>query len=499
MKSILNTMKKLIFYLILFLLLSGFNHSKPGDDLKAYVFNRLETVKTQKKQQLLELFGRIEKTAKSAKIDPILIAFHHTLNRDKDLLAPDARIPAELRSGIEKYLRSINEYYLNSYLDFYDILFVDKQGFIFYNIRKESDYRTNILTGKLSETRLAECMRTPNEEFFVDFQYYSPAEEPAAFFLNRVCKDGEHQGWIVMQFALNMLNSLLVDYSDLGDTGEVYIVNQDLLMLTDSRFTAERTSLNKRIDTESVRDAFKKGSGSKLITGYRGVKVFTVYESFDLWDSRWAIVASIEEDEIITMHFRNNQKYYTEILLQSLNVEPLVSDQCRAHTGKQIKVDMDEFSRALPGKILTTRGVSSCTAVTICYPGKFGYMAHISPRDKIYGKDNLTHLLKDMVRNIQYYEIHLNEMRDLRFVIIANHLNSLNTILEKLMSYGIHLSQITFLYNSQARYANVSFDCANNSIVATWIYPQGKQGETCQLSASAENMSGLIKRIIKYE
>jgi len=495
----LNVKHRILICLLLLLCLPGFTHSTPEDDLKQYVFKRLESVRLQKKEQLLELFRRIEKQAAGAKTDRTLLTFFHTLNRDKALLDPKASVPPALRAGMEKYQQSMLDYYLNAYLDFYDILLVDKDGFVFYSMRKEPDYRTNILTGALAGSRLAACLKTPEEEFFVDFQYYSPADEPAAFFLNRVYKDGEHQGWIIMQFALNMLNALLVDYSELGETGEVYIVNRDLLMLTDSRFAAERTRLKKRIDTEAVHDAFKNGAGCRLITGYRGVRVLTSYDTFDLWGSRWAIIASIEEDEIITMHFSSNRAYYTEKLYRFLNASPPPAPgRGEPFRGKTVKVDMDEYARALPGAVLATRGVSACTAVAICCPGRFGYMAHISPRDKIYGKDNLTHLLKDMMRNIQYYEIHLNEIPLLRVTVVANHLSSLGTILEKLLASGLHLSQITFLYSPRARYANVSFDCKSGSVIAEWMPEKDGGAKTCQPSSGTEDLGAVMKKIMGY-
>jgi len=487
--------------LCLLLLLSvtaGFTHSRPEDDLKHYVFKRLEAVRLQKKSQLLGLFAQVEKKARGVKSDRTLDTFFRTMNRDKHLIDPAADIEPALRKGIEQYQRAIDDYFIASYPDFYDMLFIDSNGFIFYTLRKEPDYRSNIFSAQLAATRLAQCLRTPEEEFFVDFQYYSPAEEPAAFFLTRVYEGGECKGWIVMQYALNMLNALLVEYQELGDTGEVYVVNEDLQMLTDSRFAAESTRLKKRIDTAAVRDAFQSGRGSRLSSGYRGVTVFTSYETFELWGSRWAIVASIEEDEIITLHFKNNKQYYLARLRQHLREHPARRVGCANPCGRAVKVDIDESARAVPGEILQTRGVSTCTAITACLPGSFGYMAHISPRDKIYDPNNLTHLLKDMIRKIQYHEIHLHEIPRLQIVVVANHLNSIGNILDRLIAYGIRLSQIRFLYEPGGRYASVVLDCGENAVLANWAPADPGQQPVCQSSLQADDLGAVAKNIFQY-
>jgi hypothetical protein len=122
----------------------------------------------------------------------------------------------------------------------------------------------------------------------------------------RVHRDGVHQGWIVFQYALNMLNALLVDYDELGEMGEVYVVNCEHFMLTQSRFREGSSSLKVRVDTEAVRCAMHEQSGQKLITGYRGVRVFVSFERFDFWETSWIIIASIEESGVLTDYYREH-------------------------------------------------------------------------------------------------------------------------------------------------------------------------------------------------
>jgi hypothetical protein len=42
-------------------------------------------------------------------------------------------------------------------------------------------------------------------------------------------------GWIVFQFFINALNSILINFDNLGRTGEVYLTNVKKMMLSQSR------------------------------------------------------------------------------------------------------------------------------------------------------------------------------------------------------------------------------------------------------------------------
>lgn len=99
--------------------------------------------------------------------------------------------------------------------------------------------------------------------------------------------------------------SRVVDHGYHGRTGEVYLVNQDRLMVTESRFTADllargmiknKTSMELKLDSRDVEEALHGRSGLGRFTDYRGVDVVSRY--------RWlpyvnmAIVAKKDLSEI---------------------------------------------------------------------------------------------------------------------------------------------------------------------------------------------------------
>ena len=86
--------------------------------------------------------------------------------------------------------------------------------------------------------------------------------------------------------------------SGMGDTGETYLVGQDYLMRSDSRFSDESTVLSQVVQTPTVDLALAGEQGVKFIQDYRNVEVMSVYLPIQIGDSRWAVMAEIDRDEI---------------------------------------------------------------------------------------------------------------------------------------------------------------------------------------------------------
>ncbi len=493
-------MKWLISIFCLCLYIASPTISGAENNIAEETYARLDKVRQQKKIQILQLFGHVQEKAESMKHDKFMIDFFFFLNElnAQNIVEKQQSMSQELKQVVNKYILAIDQYYLQNYLEFYDILFIEKNGDIFHTIRKEEDFRKNIFTSNLSNTRLAKQLKENPDSFFVDYQYYFPADEPAAFFIVPMVRNGVHEGWILMQYAINKLNMLMVDYQELGETGEIYLVNQDHLILTNSRFKAGEVSLSLRVETEAVDSAFLSGEGHKLISGYRGVKVFTSFEKFTLWGTQWALVASIEEDEIITDYFLQNKESLVEPMFKRL-----VSNAKQKHSGplpdgQLSKVDIDEIRKVRNGSFLQTRGVSTCTAITVLYPDHFAYLAHISPFDKIYGHVNLTNQLKDLISRIKYHDIYLRDLSKLKFIVIANHLNSFDIAIDKLIRHGIRLSQITFAYNQDSQYSNVTSTGDGKETFIEWVMHDGPSKSFIEKADTIETLSDVVMQVSGY-
>ena len=63
-------------------------------------------------------------------------------------------------------------------------------------------------------------------------------------------------GVIVVRIETTVLDEIVLDKTGLGETGEIYLVNEDGYMITPSRFEQD-TFLKKKVDTENVEECFE--------------------------------------------------------------------------------------------------------------------------------------------------------------------------------------------------------------------------------------------------
>jgi signal transduction histidine kinase len=104
---------------------------------------------------------------------------------------------------------------------------------------------------------------------------------------------------IALQIPIKDINSIMLEDSPengLGKSGEVYLVGDDYLMRSSSRFI-ENSVLNTEVKTISAKNAFKDKIGSSLIDDYRTVVCLSSYERLDIPGLNWAIIAEIDYSE----------------------------------------------------------------------------------------------------------------------------------------------------------------------------------------------------------
>jgi len=462
-----------------------------------WAFVRLDYARQEKVEQLKRFCERVHDLAVQAREDEVLVKFFD-VSQKCFTLAQEGTPPEDFIRKTTEFRKGFNEYYVENWLAFYDILFIDKQGRLFYSIRRESNFGRNIFQGELAQTPLSQCLRAnPQEETFVDFHYYGVSDEPAAFFVEPVRKDGEQLGWLVLQCAINKVNSLFAGTEQLGETGETFLVNHGGYMLTESNFEGDSTILKMKLSSDNIRAKFDEKQGHRTVTDYRGFTALTSFEVVEFLGTRWLVVAKVDEAQVTTEHFMQHRKYYAEKVIHHLASLPVGGGkEPFATTGqKVIRVDMDEFVKANHGELLKTVGVSTCTAVIATYPGKFGYLAHISPLDKVYGT-GATNLLGHITKKIKNYDIYKYERRRVRFVIVAKHFGSLTSILDKLVDEGFLLSQISVLYHPRTRCANVTYDYSRDHISVEWVLDQTLANRCVHHAGDSHNLETIVKHYL---
>lgn len=208
---------------------------------------------------------------------------------------------------------------------YYDIFLFDLEGNLVYTVFKELDYATNLMRGKYKDTDLGNAYRagaaaiTQGALSFFDFKPYAPSHGAPASFISTpiIAPDGKKLGVLVFQMPIDRLNSVMSIQAGMGETGEAYVVGEDYLMRTDSRFSEESTILKRKVQTASADAALAGNSGHATVTDYRGVDVVSAYVPLDFHGVRWAILAEQDLAEVAlpVVAMRNNMLLIAAVIL----------------------------------------------------------------------------------------------------------------------------------------------------------------------------------------
>lgn len=453
-------------------------------------FATLQSIRETREAELTEYFEKLRGLTIAAQSDTLLTHLFETRAGDG--------APVSLSSVLED---QIDRHFLERYGEFYDLLWVDTSGFVFYTIRREEDYGTCLFT-RAQGTLLANRLREISDPTFVDFEYYLPSREPGAFHVAPVFIETDLRGWLVFQQAINRTNLILTNRQGMGRTGEVYLVNSNGIMLSQSRFTQRSTILKKTVETESIRVAAKAESGNLLITDYRGVRVFSSFSKLNILGAGWYLVAEIDEAEILTTHFSANSDILTARILSRLRPIKSKSIPQPGPSRQTIKVDMGEYGFAPVGQRLITRGVATCTAVAVTFPGQFAVLAHVAPTDESYnsmprylfGDDFRRNLVSRLLDRICRYDIYPYEIDSLQFVVVATHDESCWNIIDQLIDQGVFISQIKLLYNPEASYANVIVQTDAMTVDVNWFFEDDAKAFV-QSSVSSIDLAWLVREL----
>ncbi len=193
---------------------------------------------------------------------------------------------------------------------YYDLFLIHPEGEVFYSVTHEADYGTNILTGKYSDSALADATRTAIEtrDFaFADFSPYEPSGgEPASFIAEPVVYNDQVELVVALQISGEEINTIMQMRSGMGETGETYLVGPDNLMRSDSYLDPENHSVEASfanpavgsVKTEAANKALSGEADEKIITDYNGNNVLSAYTPVEFFGTTWALLAEIDEAEV---------------------------------------------------------------------------------------------------------------------------------------------------------------------------------------------------------
>jgi len=219
---------------------------------------------------------------------------------------------------------------------YYDMFLIDPQGTVVYTVYKETDFTTNYTTGAYNDSNLARLVasvrRSKQKDYasIIDFESYAPSYgAPAAFIaapiFNNVNNQSKFVGVLAIQVPADEINNVMTgnrkwEGDGLGKSGETYLVGQDFLMRSVSRFLVEtpdeylqtltalgvnketiarirqyKTSiLEQKVRTKAAEEAIKGQQGIEIIRDYRDIPVLSSYAPLKIEGLNWAILSEID-------------------------------------------------------------------------------------------------------------------------------------------------------------------------------------------------------------
>jgi len=215
---------------------------------------------------------------------------------------------------------------------YYDMFLIDPQGTVVYTVYKETDFTSNFTTGAYNDSNLARLVasvrRSKQKDYasIIDFESYAPSYgAPAAFIAAPIFNQSKFVGVLAIQVPVDEINNVMTgnrkwESDGLGKSGETYLVGQDYLMRSVSRFLVEtpeeylqtlatlgvnkdvlnrirqyKTSiLEQKVRTEAAEEAITGKQGIRIIRDYRDIPVLSSYAPLQIEGLNWAILSEID-------------------------------------------------------------------------------------------------------------------------------------------------------------------------------------------------------------
>jgi len=223
---------------------------------------------------------------------------------------------------------------------YYDVFLIDAEsGHIVYSVFKEVDFGTSLDVGPHSGSGLGDAFRAArdtrsdagDESTLIDYRPYVPSYgTPASFIAAPIVDRGTLIGVLAFQMPVDEINTIMTsgfewEANGFGESGETYLVGDDFLLRSESRFLVEdkagylRAVTDAGLDADTVdaidavgsavglqpvrtagsAAALQGATGTGTFPDYRDVSVLSSYRPVDIEGVDWAIMSEIDEAEAL--------------------------------------------------------------------------------------------------------------------------------------------------------------------------------------------------------
>ncbi|MDM8558671.1 methyl-accepting chemotaxis protein [Candidatus Parabeggiatoa sp. HSG14] len=211
--------------------------------------------------------------------------------------------PKLVEGGEDFFTKYILQY------DYYDLFLIHPDGEIFYTVKHESDYGTNIIRDEYANSQFSQFVKKVLKTRSFDMSDYAPYQAsnnlPSAFIAQPLLHGDEIELIVALQLSDKMMNRIMQQRVGMGDTGETYLVGEDKLMRSNSYLAPDTHSIRASfanptegsVNTESSQKALAGETGKTIINNYQGDLVLSAYTPITVGDKQWALIAEISQAE----------------------------------------------------------------------------------------------------------------------------------------------------------------------------------------------------------
>lgn len=292
--------------LILFAIIS-INIAK--DSIESQEFHQLESIRETKSSQVVNYIASLKASLEVLHGDPYASEAFNAFNQA--MLSGGIKSQAWQQAD-KQYASRFQK--INDINGWYDLFFINLQGDIVFSAKHEPDLGMNIPQSSLNKTSIGEAFkkaqqqRGDNDISVSDFKPYPQSDDqPAAFMITKLINsNGQHSGYIALQFPINIISKIMNQRDGMGVSAEAYLVGEDKRMRSDSYLDPKGRSViasfagdinTNGVNTSAVKSAFNGEIASGIINDYNGNPVLSSFTTIDVGDFKWALIAEIDQAE----------------------------------------------------------------------------------------------------------------------------------------------------------------------------------------------------------
>ena len=204
---------------------------------------------------------------------------------------------------------------------FADLYLLDNAGLILYSVTKGDEFLSKLGEGSVAEGTGLEMVYNAAKELGEGeiaasiFAPYTPAGGKGSLFLASPVFMNSFgtislSGVAVMRIDSDFLSEVVANREDLGETGQVYVINQDGLALSDMPLAGAPTALSTSVSSGPAIEAAAGTASAGIVQGADGVDDLVVARPLAFQGQNWAIVAEKSVEETLSAVIRMRDQMF---------------------------------------------------------------------------------------------------------------------------------------------------------------------------------------------